>query len=226
MPATIAPFPASTRPHDPASHAALAELLQLGMTVARAAARLADVENTALDALADATAATTLALATPPSSLGDALRAGRDADASEAARDAAIARVAAITECFDKAARAVRRTVTLQARLASGRPFQDAPPSARGPAAHDRPTSRPADADPAERADRPERSDEIEGMTDEEVLRDVRRTLAAAAVDVTRLPTVIPFAVPPVAAPPVAAPPPSVPPGSAVTPGSPPAPDT
>ena len=186
MPATVTPLPLRTP--DPASAAIVAELLQLGMTVARVAARLAEVENTALDALADATAAATHALATPPSSLGDALRAGRDADASEAARDAAIARVALITDCFDKAARAVRRTVALQNRLATGRPFT---PAVHDRPAHDRPAhdhpgrsptgSRPADAAPAERADRPEHGDEIGAKPDEEVLRDIRRDLAEAS---------------------------------------------
>ena len=183
MTATITPFPLPSRLPDPAIQGALAELLQLGLAVARVASHLAEAEDRAVAALAEAAAHTTLAALAPSASLGAALQAGRDADASDAARDAIAARVASITESFGKAARAVRRTAALQARLAEARPFHHPPSQDREPPHRpaDMTTRSPAsDADRADRPDTPEWGDELAGQTDEEVLHGIRRDLAGA----------------------------------------------
>ena len=190
MPAPAAPLPAPDRLPDPATQSALAELLQLGLAVARVASHLAEVEDHAVGALAEAAAHTTRDALAPSHSLSDALEAGRNADTMDATRDAIAARVAAITDSFDKAARAVRRTAALQARLAEARPFHHRPPQnldpASGPApASRRPTLR-RPADDAERPERPERpdtpehGDELRGKPDEHVLQGICRDLATA----------------------------------------------
>ena len=174
MTATITPFP--TRPRSPATDAALDELLQLGLTVARIASRLAAIEDTALDTLAAATTEAAQALRATPATLEDALRAGHAADRCDADRQAAIARVAAITETFEKAARAVRRTAALQARLAAARAFEN-PSPARAPSLPASHHHHHGEADPA---DRPENGDELRGAPDDQVLHSIHRDLAAA----------------------------------------------
>ena len=180
MPAPAALLPAPDRLPDPVIQSALAELLQLGLAVARVASHLAEAEDRAVGALAEAAAETTRAALAPSASLGDALQAGRDADSLDAARDAIAARVASITESFDKAARAVRRTAALQARLAEARPFHRSPPAGRAPGATSAP--RPAnDAERPERPDAPENGDELRGRPDADIVHDIHRDLAGAA---------------------------------------------
>ena len=190
MPAPAAPLPAPDRLPDPVIQSALAELLQLGLAVARVASHLAEVEDHAVGALAEAAAHTTRTALTPSHSLSDALAAGRNADSMDAARDAIAARVAAITDSFDKAARAVRRTAALQARLAASRPFRVSPPQERGlpprrataPASRRPALRRPADdAERAERPDTPEDGDELGGKPDADILHAIRRDLAGTA---------------------------------------------
>ena len=190
MSAATAPVP--THLPDPALLAAAAELLQLSLTVARLAARLATVEDNALDTLATATAETASALATPPASLADALGAGRAADDNEAARAAAIARVATITGIFEKAARAVRRTVALHARLQSGpfpgrlpglhsgRPVEA--PIANAPAPRQHPSAA-RDTERHDRADRAEAGDELGALPDGQVIHLIHHDLARATAD-------------------------------------------
>ena len=189
MPATITSRP--NRSPNPDTDAALAELLQLGLVVARVAARLAEMENASLDALSDAAAHATQALATTPASLGDAIRTGREADVMDAVRDAVVARVASITDSFEKSARAVRRTAALQARLIDGRPFSTphpppVPAPSHAPAGARR---KPAnDAESPERADRPEHGDEIGTRTGEELLGAIHQDLAVAVAQLAQPP--------------------------------------
>ena len=68
MPAYSAPFPHQPDP-------ALAELTRLGLAVARVAARLAEVEEAALDALAAQAAAAIRAATTAQPTLEDAIKA-------------------------------------------------------------------------------------------------------------------------------------------------------
>ncbi len=186
MPPANTPLTPTTRPPNPAADAALAELLQLALTVARATAALAEIEGRAIDALAATAVEATRAAAAPAASLEDAIEAGRHADASDAARDAIAARLALITDSFEKAARAVRRTIALQARLADPRPFArprrttQAVPAPR-PAAHPAPANPPRDAEPAERPDRPETGNELAGRTADQALQAIHRDLASAA---------------------------------------------
>ena len=186
MPATVTALSTPNRPHDPAVHAGLAELFQLGLTVARAAARLAEIEHASLDALADAATKAAQALATTPSSLDDAIRTGRNADTVDAARDAVATRIASVAQSFEKAARAVRRTAALQARLASARPFRDpAATPARLAIPREQASHAPAnDAEPPEHPDTPEdRAEdghELGLMTDQQALEAIHQDLAAA----------------------------------------------
>jgi hypothetical protein len=166
---------------DSVLQAGLAELFQLGLAVARVSARLAEVEGRAVEALAEAAEETTRRALAMPTSLADAFDAGHNADISEAAREAIAARIASITQSFDQAARAVRRTAALQARLAEGRPMGAQQPGRVGHAGSGGSARPPAnDAERADRRDDPEWGDEIAGRSDEEVVRDICRDLAPA----------------------------------------------
>ena len=176
------PQTASARAPDPVLQAGLAELFQLGLAVARVCARLAEVEGRAVEALAEEAAETTRGAFVQQTSWADAVHAGHKMDTSEAARQVIAARIASITRSFDLAARAVRRTAALQARLAEGRPTREQQPWVQEPgrerqAAGQAP--RPAnDSERADRRDDPEWGDEIGGRSDEDVLRDICRDLA------------------------------------------------
>jgi hypothetical protein len=169
----LSPHSAPASTPDPALQTGLAELFQMGLTVARASARLAEMEGWAVAALADAAAEATRNAIAKPDSLADAIDAAHQAEASHAARDLITTRVASITASFDQAARAVRRTAALQARLAEGRSFH---PQARGPGGTA--THAANDAERAEPGDEREWGDEIGERPDEDVVRDICRDLA------------------------------------------------
>jgi hypothetical protein len=178
---------AATRAPDPVLQAGLAELFQLGLAVARVCARLAEVEGRAVEVLAEEAAETTRGAFVQQTSWADAVHAGHKMDTSEAARDVIAARIASITQSFDQAARAVRRTAALQARLAEGWPSREQQRWAQEPGRERQVgaggAARPPanDAERADRRDDPEWGDEIAGRSDEEVVRDICRDLGAAS---------------------------------------------
>jgi hypothetical protein len=172
---------------DPVLQAGLAELFQLGLEVARVLSRLAEVEGRAIAALAEEAAETTRHAFVQQTSWADAVHAGHKMDTSEAAREAIAARMASVTHSFDLAARAVRRTAALQARLAEGRPWlmrAAGRGQEREEAAGGQPRQPANDAERAERWDDPEWGDEIAGRSDEEVVRDICRDLRVAGAGV------------------------------------------
>ena len=207
---------------------ALQDLLQMGLRVAAVSARLAEVEGQAVEALA-AAAIDAAQIVAQPHSLESAIEAGRIADASEAARDAAATRIALITASFERAARAVRRTVALGRRIEDPRPFlsphphDPAAPLGLAEAAHAHAAARVAERlcdDLADRLDAAELGDELGARPTLEVIGDICRDLGHA---------VLPgLGTPAVAGELVQAPTNGQQPGSAgphVTPGWPPPPD-
>ena len=169
---------------------ALQDLLQMGLRVASVSARLAEVEGQAVEALA-AAAVDAAQIVANPHSLESAIEAGRIADASEATRDAAATRIALITASFERAARAVRRTVALGRRIEDPRPFLSPHPHdpvatpglAEAGSAHAaaRAAERLCD-DLADRLDAAELGDELGARPTLEVIGDICRDLGHAVL--------------------------------------------
>ena len=109
-----------SRPDDTTSapepfRAALAELVQVGMSVARMVGRAAEAET----ALAEAAATATVAEGVSPlaTSLAEAMAADQAAAAAGEARRAVITRTEIVAAAFAKTARAIRRTIFMAERL-------------------------------------------------------------------------------------------------------------
>lgn len=119
-----APDQTTIAPHE--FRAALAELVQIGMTVARMVGRAAEVETAVAEAVAQAGAADgASALAT---SLAEAIEADRAAAAAAEARHTVVARTEAVAAAFARVSRSVRLTVLLAERVDRGwarRPLAD-----------------------------------------------------------------------------------------------------
>jgi hypothetical protein len=97
---------------------ALAELVQIGMRVARMVGLVADAETELAESAAQASAAEgASALAT---SLAEAIEADRAAAAAAEARQTVVARVEAVAAAFRRVARAIRLTVAHVERLDRG----------------------------------------------------------------------------------------------------------
>ena len=110
--------PESTLTAPPAFRDASAELVQMGLRVARMVAQSADVETELAQAAARAGAAAgASALAT---SLAEAIEADRAAAAAAEARQTIIARTEAIARAFARVARAIRLTILLAERMDRG----------------------------------------------------------------------------------------------------------
>ena len=110
----------SPRPNDDARapepfRAALAELVQIGMSVARLVGHAAEAEI----ALAEAASTATVADGVPPlaTSLAEAIEADHATAAAAEARRAVITRAQTVAAAFAQTARAIRRTVLLAGRL-------------------------------------------------------------------------------------------------------------
>ena len=108
------------RPAEPACapepfRAALAELVQIGMSVARMVGRAAEAEA----ALAEAASAARVAEGISPlaTSLAEAMAADQAAAAAGEARRSVITRTEIVAAAFNQTARAIRRTVLLAERL-------------------------------------------------------------------------------------------------------------
>jgi hypothetical protein len=97
--------------------AALAELVTIGMSVARMVGRSAETEIALADAAACGAAEGVPALAT---SLAEAIEADRAIAAAAEARGTVVPRVEAVTRAFAQVSRAIRRTVLLAERLDQG----------------------------------------------------------------------------------------------------------
>ena len=94
--------------------AALAELVQVGMSVARMVGQAAEAETALAVAASTAVAGGVSPLAT---SLAEAIAADQAAAAAGEARRAVIARAEIVAAAFNQTARAVRRTIMLAERL-------------------------------------------------------------------------------------------------------------
>ena len=168
---------------------ALAELVGIGMSVARMIGHAAETET----ALAESAAGATVAEGVSPmaTSLAEAIEADRAAAAAGEARQTIVARTQAVAEAFAEVARAVRRTVLLAERLdrgwARGGPVDDQHAMAKrqiergvqDAIEHEADRSQAehlADA-LAERLDAPETLDEIGLLPAEDIIRKICREL-------------------------------------------------
>jgi hypothetical protein len=112
------PLPCPTAiPAPDGFRAALAELVAIGMSVARMVGRSAETEIALADAAAYGAAEGVPALAT---SLAEAIEADRAIAAAAEARGTVVPRVEAVTRAFAQVSRAIRRTVLLAERMDQG----------------------------------------------------------------------------------------------------------
>jgi hypothetical protein len=112
-PRTAQPTPAPQGFRD-----ALAELVQIGLKVARMVGQSADAETELAEAAAQASVADDVpALAT---SLAEAIEADRAAAAAAETRQTVVARTAAVAIAYARVSRAIRLTILLAERLDSG----------------------------------------------------------------------------------------------------------
>ncbi len=188
------PRPDQTATAPQAFRDALAELVQIGLRVARMVGQVADAETALADAAAQAGAAEgASALAT---SLAEAIEADRAAAAAAEARQTVVARVEAVAAAFRQVSRAIRMTVAQAERLDRG--------WARGGQADDRHAmaqrqiargvedaiAREAGGERAERlretlTERPDWEDLLEDRSPEEVLAIICRYLGLDPVRMT-----------------------------------------
>jgi hypothetical protein len=115
----IPPRPSEPNPAPPPFRDALAQLVQMGLSVARMVTRVAEAET----ALAEAAARASLAEegASPmPASLAEAIEADRAAAAAAEARHSVVARADVVSRAFARIARCIRLTVAMAERLDRG----------------------------------------------------------------------------------------------------------
>ncbi len=168
----------------------LDELAALGMRVARAVTRLAEIETEAAEVLA----ADLPARGHRPGSVTEAAEAGLALDGAEAVLAKAGPRVAELARAFDRVSRSVRRTVALGKRLEAGWPVRAAADT-RGAMVRRQVGQRVAEAirqsatgeaaerlfdELAERLEDPALEAEIETLPVEAIVARVRRDLGLA----------------------------------------------
>lgn len=168
---------------------ALAELVDIGMSVARMVGRTAEAETALADSASGARAAE--GVSPVATSLAEAIEADRAAAAAGEARQAVVARTQAVAASFTTVARAIRRTVLLAERIDQGwarrgiaddrqamarRQIERGVMDAIGREANGSRAEHLADA-LAERLDRPEMLDEIALRPAAEIIEAVCREL-------------------------------------------------
>ena len=115
---TAPPLPPKPAPAPDAFRDALAELVQVGLCVARMVARVAEAETAlAAAAVRAAEAEGDLAL---PTSLAEAIEADRATAAAATAQETMVPRTEAVARAFRVVSRAIRMTVLLAERLDRG----------------------------------------------------------------------------------------------------------
>jgi hypothetical protein len=180
--------PTATHPDDIARapepfRAALAELVELGMTVARMIALAAAAESALAEEAATAMAPDALPVAT---SLAEAIEADRAAIAAGEARRDVARRTELVAAAFAKVSRAIRQTVLLAERLDRGwaRPrggdCRAAMVRRRVARAVGDAIARDADGTEAERLESLDRLDDIEWGSLEDIVRGICRDLGLA----------------------------------------------
>jgi hypothetical protein len=196
------PRPDAPTPAPQAFRDALAEFVQIGLSVARLVGRVAEAET----ALAEAASQINVAegVSAMAESLAQAIEADRATAAAAEARPTVVARADSITEAFARVSRAVRLTVMLAERLDRGwarRGMSDNRRAmarrqiARGVADA---IAREADGERAERltealADRLESLDvenELGDRTAEEIIREICRALGLDPAPILESPSV------------------------------------
>ncbi len=113
------PRPNETTKAPPAFRDALAELVEMGLRVARMVTQVADAETASAKAAAQAGAAAAGASAMP-TSLAEAMEADRALVAAAEARHSVVARAEAVAAAFARVSRSIRLTVLLAERLDRG----------------------------------------------------------------------------------------------------------
>jgi hypothetical protein len=195
-----------TRPDDTAHapepfRAAMAELVGIGMSVARLVGRAAEAEMAIAEAASQAIAAD--GVSPLANSLAEAIEADKATAAAAEARLTVVARTEIVATSFAQVARAVRRTVLLAERLDRGwarrsvaddRHAMARRQIARGVADAIERVADPARAEQltdalAERMDSPDTLDEIGTRPAEEIIADICRELG---VDPARMGPLIP----------------------------------
>ena len=181
--------PDQTAPAPDPFRAALAELVQIGMTVARMIARAAEAETT----LAEAASTANIASGVSPlaTSLAEAIEADQAAAAAGEARRAVITRTETVAAAFNQTARAIRRSILLAERLDRGwaRPSHADDRHAMARRQIARAVSdamvREAQGDHAERLDSLDTLDDVTSRPAEDIIRDICRDLG---LDPARMP--------------------------------------
>ena len=110
--------PPRSPPADPTLRDSLVDLVSLGVRIARVATEVAEVEGRVVALVAACLPESLQA----PASLTEAQAAGAAVDSAEQALAHASTRIGVATQAFDRAARAVRRTVALIQRIDAGWP--------------------------------------------------------------------------------------------------------
>jgi hypothetical protein len=164
---------------------ALAELVQIGMVIARMIGRVAEAEMAVAAAASVIVAEDALPVAT---SLAEAIEADRAASAAAEARRDAVGRTEAVAAAFTQVSRAIRRTVLLAERLDRGwaRPVR----ADNQQSMVRRSIARKADGNRAEglvdalreRLDSLDTPDDISGWSTEDLIRAICRDLGVDPV--------------------------------------------
>jgi hypothetical protein len=193
--ATSRPRPDETVPAPEGFRGALAELVQLGLSVARMLGRVAEAETAVAEAASQINVAE--GVSAMAESLAQAIEADRATAAAAEARQTVVARAQLVAAAFARVSRAVRMTVLLAERLDRGwarrGTADDRVAMARRQIARgvEDAIGREADGEQAEQlrealAERLESLDvenEMDNRPAEEIIREIRRELGLAEAE-------------------------------------------